>query len=87
MHAYTCRNGHGRILLVGDQVARESVDRATHALSDRACPLCPDHRMPGLGGYCECCSALWEANDQGIHVSGVHLLVSDHAADNAPDAL
>ena len=79
MHPYSCRNGHGRILLVGDQVASDSVEAATVALTQRTCPLCPGHAMPGLGGYCECCSVVWDVSgDRAVHVSGVHLLVSDH---------
>ncbi len=79
MHPYTCRNGHGRILLVGNQVAGDAVDAATKALTQRVCPLCPQHPMPGLGGYCECCAVVWDVTADGIGVSGVHLLVSDHA--------
>lgn len=77
MHPYSCRNGHGQILLIGDQVTSESVADARRALAGHSCPLCPEHKMPGLGGYCECCAVLWEVNSEGIHVSGVHLLVSD----------
>jgi hypothetical protein len=79
MHAYTCRNGHGRILLVGDQVATESAAAAVEALERRECPLCPEHQMPGLGGYCECCAVMWEVADGGVHLSGVHLLTSAHS--------
>jgi hypothetical protein len=76
MHVYSCRNGHGEILLVGDQVATESVAGASDALARRVCPLCPDHSLPGVGGYCECCAVVWDGNETGVHVSGVHLLSS-----------
>ncbi len=79
MHPYSCRNGHGRIILVGDQVAGDSVEPATQALARRVCPLCPEHPMPGLGGYCECCAVVWDGAGGGVRVSGVHLLVSGHA--------
>lgn len=52
------------------------MQEASRALADRTCPLCPGHRMPGLGGYCECCAVVWELNNLGVHVSGVHLLVT-----------
>lgn len=76
MHRYACRNGHGEILLVGDQVATESAADARESLNRRVCPLCPDHAMPGVGGYCECCAVVWDVNESGVHVSGVHLLAS-----------
>lgn len=80
MHPYSCRNGHGRIHLVGDQVATDSVEAATEALKRRTCPLCSGHPMPGLGGYCECCAVVWDVSSDGaVRVNGVHLLVSDHA--------
>lgn len=79
MHPYSCRNGHGRILLVGDQVAGESAEAAEAALEKRVCPLCPEHAMPGLGGYCECCAVVWEAGDEGVRVDGVHLLTSERS--------
>ena len=78
MHPYNCRNGHGRILLVGDQVASESAGTASEALRRRVCPLCPEHSMPGLGGYCECCAVVWEVTDGGVRASGVHLLTSEN---------
>jgi hypothetical protein len=79
MHPYTCRNGHGRILLVGDQVATESAGASAEALMRRVCPLCPEHPMPGVGGYCDCCAILWTIADDRVHLSGVHLLSSDHS--------
>jgi hypothetical protein len=79
MHAYTCRNGHGRILLVGDRVEAGSAPAANDALTRRLCPLCPEHPMPGIGGYCDCCAVMWEAGDEGVRLDGVHLLTSDHA--------
>lgn len=78
MHPYTCRNGHGRILLVGDRVAGESASTAAESLQRRVCPLCPEHAMPGLGGYCDCCAVMWDVNDDGVRASGVHLLTSEH---------
>ena len=78
MHAYSCRNGHGRILLVGDEVAGDSVNVTTQALARRVCPLCPEHAMPGRGGYCECGAVMWVVGDDGVRVNGVHLLVSGH---------
>lgn len=79
MHPYSCRNGHGRILLVGDQVAGESAGAAMEALTTRVCPLCPEHAMPGRGGYCECCAVVWEVSHDGVRASGVHLLTSEHS--------